>query len=546
MLASMSRPDRARDQRILELLEQASVAHELADEAALGAWGRSLKPLAPPEKYIALWAWSKALVPGPSLAPALSEVERWIRDGDEDDVRVAAMLIAWRARSQLAPVIEALAYRLAPHESPPVRLFCGHALYALAEAKVPIALAFPALFSAIETDHNQYAVAAFALGVAHKNGESFALAADWVARTLGIRWESANIYSDLLDSGFVPPPQHKQHLQELLYYSDEQRRRVGKRGLSALVKAGEALDDFKREVIARISARTAKEAERGLCAGVALVVDCGLPVSDFSAPLERALKHKTLAVRQAAHRAVAAITQHLTASDRGREQRAAEARGLSKLAELLEQEPKAVTPKASPGPAASAAEPPTLDVEALSRQLRSDKLVEVRTAIYRLARAKLDELEASVPALIDALATEERGNALGHLTRGVTEGLDLRFVVPIVAGLLLDRDYYDYGSLAEILRFLVASLERGYDITLAWPWVVSYLSGASCQNLRFQLAQRGLSAGLELDESLRDWLMRWFVDVDPKGHPSGVAAAIQYIDSAGACLAAAHRRKRLS
>jgi len=149
-----------------------------------------------------------------------------------------------------------------------------------------------------------------------------------------------------------------------------------------------------------------------------------------------------------------------------------------------------------------------------------------------------------VPALVDALATEERREALEHLTRGVREGLDLRFVVPIVAGLLLDRDYYDYLSLAEILRFLMASLERGYDIALAWPWVPAYLEGGHCQDLRFQLAKQGLAAGLELDESLRDWLMHWFVDVDPTGHPSRVHDAIRYIESAGACLAVAHQRKR--
>src|SRR5207247_9152922 len=125
---------------------------------------------------------------------------------------------------------------------------------------------------------------------------------------------------------------------------------------------------------------------------------------------------------------------------------------------------------------------PPLVLAELAAQLRSDALVDVQTAVGRIRRASRDELCVLVPALLDAVASEERTRALEHLTRALTfrgaEAIDLRRALPVVAGLLLDRDFYSDMSLDAILKFLIAALDAGYDIGMAWRWVPSYLDGA--------------------------------------------------------------------
>src|SRR6187455_2378200 len=134
-----------------ELRDWARRARAMADAEAL-AWLRGLKSRPPFERAIGLWAWSEALTASADSDAALSEIARWLREGDADDVRAAALVIVWRAGPALAPLAAPLAGRLSSNDTIDTRRWAAFALHGLVEAKAPIAPAFPALFQALEQD----------------------------------------------------------------------------------------------------------------------------------------------------------------------------------------------------------------------------------------------------------------------------------------------------------------------------------------------------------------------------------------------------------
>lgn len=506
--------------RLRAVVEEARRARALSGEAWLSWIGGVSESASVLERTLGLWVWSEVLTGTAFREPLLSDVARWIRGGRAPDVRSAALVLTWRARPELAPVVAPLVDRLAPSEAQDVRLWATHALYALAEARVPMREALPGLFALIAEDDTTFSVASFAVGVARRNGESFAAVADDVARTLAIRWESADAYTDLLDGGFVPPAHHLPRLVDVLAHGDDKRRTAGLRGVTALIAAGEKVDAVVAETVKHIGTTKVADVERALATSAALVV-CGVPAAAFFAAWESALAHKTVAGRKGAQRALATAATALSPADREAARAAAEAAGFAGVAQAFVAQVIAERPPGSAQLPTSGA--PPLDVAALAQALRGDTLADLRRALFVLPRAVPAELVELVPALVDVLATEERHTALEQLSRAVTAGLDVRSIVPVVAGLLLDRDFHDRTSLAAILQFLAAALDRGYDIALAWPWIPTYLDGEGCEQLRIDLAEKGMRAGLD-GRSLDRWLPRNFVDASPVGHPSGVLA----------------------
>jgi hypothetical protein len=510
---------------ILEELERASQPAQVAELA------RSVRALPGPGRYIALWAWSACLEPGPQLDAALAELRSWIA-GDTAAVRDAACVLTWRAHPGLQPLVEPLASRLGESEAPLEQLWAGYALHGLTQAMVPAAAAFPQLFSLLEASrgNDRFAIVSYVLGQARRNGESFEPAVDWVARTLPFATGSREIYEALLDGGFEPPASHKPQLAALLEF--QSTRSWLTKALRSLRARGDDLQDLTAKVSRQMTAKTAKELTTAVSAAQTLV-SSGVAFASFATAWERALAHKVLAAREAAHRALAATVAVMSSGELERERRSATSAGFTKLAEYLAREPE------PPRPARAAAHTPAearpLDVGAIVEALDGDNLEKLRWAAYQVRRASVQELEQLLPALVDALATEARAEALDQLARGLPLGLELGHLLPVVAGLCLDRDYYDFTTLPALLRFLIAAHQQGLDIAEAWPWVPAYKDGKGWANLRFDLAVRGIGAGLR-GEAWRAWLSSFIVELSPEGPATATCESVKNLGLAAACL----------
>lgn len=511
---------------ILEALARASQPAQVADLA------RSVRALPGLGRYIALWAWSACLEPGPQLDVALSELRSWIA-GDTAALRDAACVLTWRAHPELRPLVEPLAARLDQSAAPLEQLWAGYALYGLTQARVPAAAAFPQLFSLLEASrgNDRFAIVSYVLGQARRNGESFEAAVDWVARTLPLAAGSREIYEDLLDGGFEPPASHKPHLAALLDFSSA--RSWLTKALRILRARGDDLQDLTTKVSKQMTAKTARELTTAVFSAHTLV-SSGVAFAHFSAAWERALAHKVLAGREAAHRALAATVAVMTPAELERERLSATSAGLTKLAECLARKPAPPRPASATAPPAG--EPRPLDASALVEALDGDNLEKLRWAAYQVRRANAHELEQLLPALVDALATEVRAEALDQLARGLPLGLELGHLLPVVAGLCLDRDYYDFTTLPALLRFLIAAHQQGLDIEEAWPWVPAYKDGKGWANLRFDLAARGIGAGLR-GEAWRAWLSSFIVEPSPEGTATATCESVKNLGLAAACLA---------
>jgi hypothetical protein len=128
-------------------------------------------------------------------------------------------------------------------------------------------------------------------------------------------------------------------------------------------------------------------------------------------------------------------------------------------------------------PHATESEGPVATAEALAdkaESLRSDDPEERRSVLQILSgTARMDgaPLAAALPCIADALAGEDRDRLLAVLTTAIPKGLDVAPIMPVLAGLLLDRDYYDAETVGRLYACLTAAAEAGADISLAWPFL---------------------------------------------------------------------------
>ena len=119
-------------------------------------------------------------------------------------------------------------------------------------------------------------------------------------------------------------------------------------------------------------------------------------------------------------------------------------------------------------------DPPVLDLEEIPELLLSAEPGDWARAFDRLMRTAEQDgasLSLLMPALVNALAAEYRDRVLGVLAAAVRTGLDVSGIMPLLAGLLVDRDYYDAATVGALYRCLTAAAESGADISAAWPYV---------------------------------------------------------------------------
>jgi len=462
----------------------------------------------------ALWAFSLGARPGPYFDLAFGRLCNWAR-GSEAELCQIMTVVSWRASPSLTPLAEPLARRLDRAEAAPLRQAAADTLYLAARNGMPIAPAFPALFEMLAEDDNRWFAAAFALGCAHKNGESFAAVADDVARTLHVRWESARIYLDLLRDGFSPPEPHKAHLERVLTHSKEcgDAARVG---LARMLENGHSLDDIVARVVKGMGGKTAKLARPAVAAAEGLV-KAGIDFARFAPAFEKALSHKTTELRQRAHAAVAELSDAMSADERQFHRKGAAVAGASELAAALAKvrPPRVVSPRK---PEPELEPPPPLTqarLRSVSRDLRGDSGPKRYAALAQVRRWLTHEpaqLASVLPPLIDALGTEQRCEVLDLLASHVHEGSSLTLLIPVVAGLLLDRDYYDGSTVQNLFKLIHRLAVTGHDIAPVWPWL-----GACMPNLgdtkRYLTIVEGIKHGLD-GAVVVDYLRGRLVPVD--------------------------------
>ena len=102
---------------------------------------------------------------------------------------------------------------------------------------------------------------------------------------------------------------------------------------------------------------------------------------------------------------------------------------------------------------------------------RSGDWAHVFEHLMRVAQLDGAALSPLVPSLVDALATEARDRVLCVIAAAVRTGLDVSGVMPVLAGLLVDRDFYDADTVGALYRCLTVIVESGADIFDAWPYV---------------------------------------------------------------------------
>lgn len=143
-----------------------------------------------------------------------------------------------------------------------------------------------------------------------------------------------------------------------------------------------------------------------------------------------------------------------------------------------------------------------LDPRETSDLLRGDdpntwsKAVET---LHRVAVLDGKALQPVLPALVDALAKEYRDQVLHVLSAGVRTGLDLNPVMPVLAGLLLDRDYYDAETVGRLYQCLIAVAESGGDLSPAWPYICFCMDE---KDLKLKLLLAGAARGLSVKYAL--------------------------------------------
>ncbi len=100
-----------------------------------------------------------------------------------------------------------------------------------------------------------------------------------------------------------------------------------------------------------------------------------------------------------------------------------------------------------------------------------------------------------LPALTDGLAKECRDRILEVLTIAIQTGLDVKRMMPVLAGLLVDRDYYDAETVGRLYRCLIAAVEAGVDISMAWPYIGMCMEE---NGLKLKLLLCGAQSGLSI------------------------------------------------
>jgi hypothetical protein len=95
----------------------------------------------------------------------------------------------------------------------------------------------------------------------------------------------------------------------------------------------------------------------------------------------------------------------------------------------------------------------------------------VLEAVRQAAAMDGHQIAPFLPALVDALATEYRDRILEVLSLAIRTGLKVDTIMPLLAGLLLDRDYYDAVTVRRLYQCLIAAVEVGANISMAWPYI---------------------------------------------------------------------------
>jgi hypothetical protein len=129
------------------------------------------------------------------------------------------------------------------------------------------------------------------------------------------------------------------------------------------------------------------------------------------------------------------------------------------------------TPSRILGPTAEFSFP---DVDECLSILRGDDPRRWSAALDSIRRVALFDghrITAFLPALVDGLAKECRDRILELFTIAIQTGFDCKAIMPILAGLLLDRDYYDSETVGRLYRCLIAAVDSGSDISMAWPYI---------------------------------------------------------------------------
>jgi hypothetical protein len=181
-----------------------------------------------------------------------------------------------------------------------------------------------------------------------------------------------------------------------------------------------------------------------------------------------------------------------------------------------------------PGPAAFAA------LRANGGQLVAASLELVR----RVAERDPLACQAALPGLVDTLGTEHRWSALRALELLCVGGADVGPAVPVLAGLLLDRDWPSPGNTASIYDCLRGAVQAGHDATVGWPFLAVRPAKPSTivDRSRLRVIEAGAARGLRLGR-LADELIERLADPLPP-EQLGVVDYGNAVAANGATLAA--------
>ncbi len=127
---------------------------------------------------------------------------------------------------------------------------------------------------------------------------------------------------------------------------------------------------------------------------------------------------------------------------------------------------------------------------------------------------------------MDALAEEYRDRILQVLAVAARSGLDLQPIMPVLAGLLLDRDYYDAETVRQLYLCLTAASESGTSIAEAWPYLRFCMEE---KDLKLKLLYAGASKGLPVKCALPYLLSRIDIPIvpDPADDPLAFSAKLE-------------------
>ena len=497
-----------------------------------------------PARNAALWAFGQALEAGAHQRDAVAKTLEWAGAGVLC-LEAVMRLCRWHPAA-LASVAEPLAERLSAAEEDQARAAALYGLYYLAQAGVSIAGAGSALCELLIEADSRWFIAGFALGAAHRHAEQqqrhheFEPAADALVRALRQRSEPVAIYLALLKHGFVPPSSHRPWLCEVLGCSQE-RDEVAVLGLRSLFERGDPLEDMVQQTLRGLAQPTARAVDGALDRAEALL-QIGVDFEPFMPALERVFSHKTKDARAAVHRMVDRVSGRLSAVDRSRYQVLAQQRKYDQLAAGLADVPEPPPERRPRDPAPINDEIPPLpsdkELAAWRKALRGDVAIDRRRTVaglgHRLRNPELFPL--LMPAIIDALATEDRTEIMDQLSRVVTPSTDTSKLMPVVAGLLLDRDYFDHFTIRRVFELLAALGKADKDLSLAWPWLCRCMPNQPFE-ARLTVIELGIVAGLDGAE-VTPWLQEQLDELPrlpSRGHYDDTACG--HMRRAAACLA---------